>query len=186
MQKWSIAPVMKFAIAIVIAVLVHQPAAFAACNQEGCIGPGCVEALVYDYTFTQGCTKWKPVNGATITTGDGGYASLTPTTGAVYQDLVVPPDWPSGHMEMAVWIRDITGTPGTEFYRVVVTTPQGSLLEYVDVFWPADNPTGRYDFYLSGHYSGQTIRVRVSRVQGSSPGNTVMRLDGVEAWLYEN
>jgi hypothetical protein len=182
MHKLSAPLFMKLAIVIVVAVLVHGPSAYA-CTIQGCIPQGQCEALVKDFSFLQGCTAWKAVNGATKTTSGGGYALLNPTTGAVYQDIVVPTGY--DFAEMSIFLGGVTGTPGTEFYRVVITTPQSSLLEYVDVFWPGDNPSGRYD-YSVGYYAGQTIRVRVSRIQGTAPGDTVLKVDALEMWALYN
>lgn len=181
MHKLSKPLFMKLAIAIVLAVLVQVPSA-SACSIQGCVG-GICEALVQDFSFLQGCNAWKAVNGATKTTSGGGYALLTPTTGAVYQDIAVPTGY--DFASMSVWLGGVTGTPGTEFYRIVITTPQSTLLEYVDVLWPGDNPTGRFDYDI-GYYAGQTIRVRVSRIQGTAPGTTVLKVDALEMWALAN
>lgn len=179
MQKLAGSLIFKFATVIVIAVLANAPAAYA-CSQQGCVAPCNYEALMYDHSFTQGCNKWKTANGATITTSGGGYASLTPTSGGVYQDLVVGS---YSSMELTIFIGGVTGTPGSEFYRLVITNTSGYPLQYVDIFWPGDNPSGRYDYSLN-NFSGQTIRVRIQRVQGSAPGTTTMTVDSMEVWGF--
>ncbi len=184
MNKLSASLIGKTAIAIVIAVGLLAPSAYASCNTQMCPGGGypCL-ALFQDFSLSGGCSAWKAVNGASITTSGGGYALLTPTTGALYQDIVVPAEG-FNTTSLSIWLGGVTGTPGTEFYRLLISTTSSSLLEYVDVFWPGDNPTGRYDYDIT-HYAGQTIRVRISRIQGTAPGNTVLRVDAIEAWVLD-
>ena len=183
MNKLSASLFGKIAIAIVVVMGLLAPSAYASCNIQMCPGPYSCLALVQDFSLSGGCTAWKAVNGATKTTSDGGYALLNPTTGALYQDIEVPAEG-FNTAELSIWLGGVTGTPGTEFYRLVITTPSASLLEYVDIFWPGDNPTGRYDYPI-GYYAGQTIRVRISRIQGTAPGNSVLRVDALETWVLD-
>lgn len=184
MYKLSASLFGKTAIAVVIAVGLLAPSAYASCNTQMCPGgPYPCLALFQDFSLSGGCSAWKAVNGATKTTSDGGYALLTPTTGALYQDIVVPAEG-FNTAELSIWLGGVTGTPGTEYYRLLISTTSSSLLEYVDIFWPGDNPTGRYDYPI-GLYAGQTIRVRISRIQGTAPGTSVLRVDAMESWVLD-
>ncbi len=171
---------MKLIAVLIAAILVHAPSALGACNRQSCIGPCSYDPLVYNHTFNQVCDKWKTSGGVTITTTGGGYATIP--SGTLYQDVLVSGSTSSySSLSMTIWISSISGSsPGTERFRLAILTTGGSILETVDVFWPSDS-AGQYDYDIS-NYSGQTIRVQVTRLDGSAPGNTTMVVDALEVW----
>lgn len=165
----------KFVAAVMAAFLVYSPSLYA-CTRQGCVSPCISQPLVYDYTFDEGCSYWITTGSSTVDTSNGG--SVTIDEGAAYQEISVGS---YSSMALSIEIAGIYGNGGTERYRLLIQSSSGATLETVDVFWPADNPSGRYDYDIS-NYSNTTIRVYVGRFPGTDPGDTTMVVNWIEMW----
>ena len=164
----------KLVAVIVAAVLVHAPAVYA-CAVQGCVSPCVSHPQLYDYSFDSGCA-WVTTGSSSTSTSGGGTATVD--NGSVYQDIAVG-SYTSFHL--AIDIDGIYGNASSERYRLTIKNTSGVDLEVIDIFWPADNPSGRYDYDI-GNYSNSTIRVSIGRLGGIDPGDSVMVVNWIELW----
>lgn len=164
----------KFVIVVLVALLVHAPAAYP-CTLVAGAGPPLSEALVYDYHFDEACPYWIETDYAYI----DGDAAVFSAFGSVYQEVVVDTAYSSYGLSLDVTIT--SDYPGTERLRVEIVNTSGTVLETVDVF-SGNDASGRYDFTI-GDYDNQTIRLRLRRPPvGLHGGDTVFSVNWICIW----